>query len=114
MSFSLHVGSDADMTNKIQVNIETMNSDYLGVKNLNIADDSGKAATYAIDAISRMLYLRYLLSVPLLVLFRTVLSTQLTTWITLLRTPHPLSLVSVIQTWQKRWLLIQEQHPSAG
>ena len=52
LSFSLHVGSDADMTNKIQVNIETMNSDYLGVKNLNVADDSGKAATYAIDAIA--------------------------------------------------------------
>ena len=52
LSFSLHVGSDADMTNKIQVNIETMNSDYLGIKNLNVADDSGKAATYAIDAIA--------------------------------------------------------------
>ena len=55
LSFSLHVGSDADMTNKIQVNIETMNSDYLGVKNLNVADDSGKAATYAIaDAVSKV------------------------------------------------------------
>ena len=52
LSFSLHVGPDADMTNKIQVNIETMNSDYLGIKNLNVADDSGKAATYAIDAIA--------------------------------------------------------------
>ena len=52
LSFSLHVGSDADMTNKIQVNIETMNSDYLGIKNLNVADGSGMAATYAIDAIA--------------------------------------------------------------
>ena len=40
------------MTNKIGVNIETMNSSYLGIKGLNVADDSGKAATYAIDAIA--------------------------------------------------------------
>ena len=52
LSFNLHVGSDADMTNKISVNIETMNSAYLGIKGLNVADDSGKAATYAIDAIA--------------------------------------------------------------
>ena len=52
LSFDLHVGSDADMTNKITVNIETMNSAYLGIKNLNVNDDSGNAATYAIDAIA--------------------------------------------------------------
>ena len=52
LSFNLHVGSDADMTNKINVNIETMNSAYLGIQGLNVSDDSGKAATYAIDAIS--------------------------------------------------------------
>ena len=52
LSFSLHVGSDADMTNKITVNIETMNSSYLGIKGLNVNDDSGIAGTYAIDAIS--------------------------------------------------------------
>ena len=34
LSFSLHVGSDADMTNKITVDIETMNSSYLGIKGL--------------------------------------------------------------------------------
>ena len=52
LSFSLHVGADADMTNKISVNIKTMSSAGLGVKDLNVADDSGKAATYAIDAIA--------------------------------------------------------------
>ncbi|WP_455722018.1 flagellin N-terminal helical domain-containing protein [Agathobacter sp.] len=52
LSFSLHVGSDADMTNKITVDIETMNSSYLGIKGLNVNDDSGIAATYAVDAIS--------------------------------------------------------------
>ena len=52
LSFNLHVGSDADMTNKISVNIETMNSSYLGIKGLNVADDSGNAATYAVDAIA--------------------------------------------------------------
>ena len=52
LSFSLHVGSDADMTNKITVGIETMNSSYLGIKGLNVNDDSGIAGTYAIDAVS--------------------------------------------------------------
>ena len=52
LSFSLHVGSDADMTNKITVDVETMNSAYLGVKGINVKDDSGIAATYAIDAIA--------------------------------------------------------------
>ena len=52
LSFSLHVGADADMTNKIQVDIESMDSAGLGIKGLNVKDDSGKAATYAIDAIA--------------------------------------------------------------
>ena len=52
LSFNLHVGADADMTNKIQVNIDTMNSEYLGIKGLNVKDGSGIAATYAIDAIA--------------------------------------------------------------
>ena len=52
LNFNLHVGSDADMTNKINVNIETMNSSYLGISGLNVSDDSGLAATYAVDAIS--------------------------------------------------------------
>ena len=52
LSFSLHVGADADMTNKIQVNIEAMDSASLGIKGLNVKDDSGNAATYAVDAIS--------------------------------------------------------------
>jgi len=38
------------------------------------------------------------------VLFRIVLSTQSITSTTWLRTPHQLSLVSVIQIWLKRWL----------
>ena len=52
LSFSLHVGADADMTNKITVDIDTMNSANLGIKGLNVADKNGTAATYAIDAIS--------------------------------------------------------------
>ena len=52
LSFSLHVGADADMTNKIQVDIDSMDSASLGIKGLNVKDDSGKAATYAIDAIA--------------------------------------------------------------
>jgi flagellin len=50
--FNLHVGSDADMTNKIGVEIETMSAKNLGIDGLNVSDDTGKAATYAIDAIA--------------------------------------------------------------
>ena len=54
LSFNLHVGADADMTNKIGVNIDTMNSAFLGVKGLDVVgtDGLGTQATYAIDAIA--------------------------------------------------------------
>ncbi len=52
LSFNLHVGSDADMTNKITVDIDAMDAAGLGVKNLNVSDETGTAATYAIDAIA--------------------------------------------------------------
>ena len=56
LAFNLHVGADADMTNKISVNIETMNSAYLGIKDINVVDNEdvspGAQATYAIDAIA--------------------------------------------------------------
>jgi flagellin len=52
LSFNLHVGADADMNNKITVNIDAMTAGGLGIKGLNVSDDSGIAATYAIDAIS--------------------------------------------------------------
>ena len=55
LSFNLHVGADADMTNKIGVDINTMNSTFLGVKGLDVvgaANDNGITATYAIDAIA--------------------------------------------------------------
>ena len=55
LSFNLHVGADADMTNKINVNISSMDATSIGVKGLDIVgtgDDGGIAATYAIDAIA--------------------------------------------------------------
>ncbi len=52
LAFNLHVGADADMTNKISVDIETMSAASLGIKGINVTDDSGVAATYAIDAIA--------------------------------------------------------------
>ena len=52
LGFSLHVGADADMNNKINVNISAMDSASLGIKGLSVADNSGTAATYAIDAIA--------------------------------------------------------------
>ncbi|SCZ76974.1 flagellin N-terminal helical domain-containing protein [Pseudobutyrivibrio xylanivorans] len=52
LTFNLHVGSDADMTNKIGVTIDSMTATALGLQGLNVGDATGKAATYAIDCIS--------------------------------------------------------------
>ena len=52
LSFNLHVGADADMTNKINVSIDTMNSSNLGIKKFNVTERTVTAATYAIDAIA--------------------------------------------------------------
>ena len=52
MTFSLHVGADADGTNKISVQIDALDTAGLGIKGLNVKDYSGASATYAIDAIS--------------------------------------------------------------
>ena len=52
LSFNLHVGADADMTNKINVDVDAMSAAALGIKGINVSDDSGKAATYAVDAIA--------------------------------------------------------------
>ncbi len=61
LNFNLHVGADADMTNKIGVSIKAMSTAGLGVKDLKVTavdengkaiNDDGIAATYAIDAIS--------------------------------------------------------------
>ena len=52
LAFNLHVGADADMTNKINVDIESMSAAGLGIKGLNVKDATGTAATYAIDAIA--------------------------------------------------------------
>jgi flagellin len=52
LQLGLHVGADADATNKITFNIDTMSSAGLGIQNLNLVDSTGAKATYAIDAIS--------------------------------------------------------------
>ena len=51
LSFNLHVGADADMTNKIQVDISAMTAEDLGVAGLDVTDTTGMDATYAVDAI---------------------------------------------------------------
>ena len=52
LQFSLHVGADADESNKIAVTIDTMDAAGLGVKGLNLLDNTGAKATYAIDSIA--------------------------------------------------------------
>ncbi|WP_408072066.1 flagellin [Butyrivibrio sp. JL13D10] len=51
LGLQLHVGADADMSNKITVGVEVMSAANLGIQNLNVVDGTGVAATYAIDAI---------------------------------------------------------------
>ncbi|MDE5696176.1 MAG: flagellar hook protein [Lachnospiraceae bacterium] len=51
-NFSLHVGADADMTNKIGVGIKALDTAGLGIDGLNVKDSTGTSATYAIDSIS--------------------------------------------------------------
>ena len=52
LNFNLHVGADADMTNKITVDIDAMSAAGLGIKGINVSDNTGANATYAIDAIA--------------------------------------------------------------
>ena len=52
LNFSLHVGADADMTNKISVKIASLDTTGLGIYGLNVKDKTGMSATYAIDSIA--------------------------------------------------------------
>ena len=52
LQLGLHVGADADENNKISFTIDTMDSAGLGVKGLNLVDNTGAKATYAIDSIA--------------------------------------------------------------
>ncbi|MBP3678043.1 MAG: hypothetical protein J6I97_06840 [Agathobacter sp.] len=52
LQFTLHVGADADESNKIALTIEAMDAAGLGIKNMNVVDNTGAKATYAIDSIA--------------------------------------------------------------
>lgn len=52
LSFTLHVGSDADMTNKIQVDVDAMSAAGLGIQGIEVDGNDVTNATYAIDAIA--------------------------------------------------------------
>jgi flagellin len=52
LQMGLHVGADADGTNKITFKLDAMTTAGLGIKNMNVVDSTGAKATYAIDAIS--------------------------------------------------------------
>ena len=52
LQFTLHVGADADESNKIALTIDAMDAAGLGIKNMNIVDNTGAKATYAIDSIA--------------------------------------------------------------
>ncbi|WP_408072049.1 flagellin [Butyrivibrio sp. JL13D10] len=57
LPLQLHVGSDADMTNKILMDVQVMSTANLGIQNLTVTDSLGISATYAIDAIEDALKL---------------------------------------------------------
>ena len=52
LNFSLHVGADADMTNKIGVNIKALDTAVLGIMVLNLMYTYGAADIYELDSIS--------------------------------------------------------------
>ncbi len=52
LQFTLHVGADADENNKIALTIDAMDAAGLGIKDMNIVDNTGAKATYAIDSIA--------------------------------------------------------------
>ena len=52
LQFTLHVGADADESNKIALTIDAMDAAGLGIKNMNVLDNTGAKATYAIDSIA--------------------------------------------------------------
>jgi len=52
LSLSLHVGADSNATNKIDLQIQKMNSRGLGVEGLKVTGTSAQNATFAIDAIT--------------------------------------------------------------
>ena len=52
LQLGVHVGADADETNKITFTLDTMTSAGLGIEGLSVMDDTGAKATYAIDAIA--------------------------------------------------------------
>ena len=52
VSLSLHVGADAEGTNKISLEVASMNSDSLGIKGLKVSGKTSLQATGAIDTIA--------------------------------------------------------------
>ena len=52
LNVSLHVGADSSDDNKISMNIESMSSDYLGIKGLKVSGKTYLQATGSIDTIS--------------------------------------------------------------
>ena len=52
VNLSLHVGADSASTNKISLDIESMSSDYLGVKGIKVSGKTAMQATGAIDTIA--------------------------------------------------------------
>ncbi|MBR4026071.1 MAG: flagellar hook protein [Lachnospiraceae bacterium] len=52
LQMTLHVGADADEGNKIALKLDAMDSAGLGIKHMNVVDESGAKATYAIDSIA--------------------------------------------------------------
>ena len=52
LAFNLHVGADADLTNKVTIDIRTITTKGLGLQGLNVKDTTGNGATYALDAVT--------------------------------------------------------------
>ena len=103
LSFSLHVGADADMTDKINVDIDSMSAAGLGIKGLNVNDKTGEAATYAIDAISDAIS-KVSSQRSALGAVQNRLEHTIDNLDNVSENTSSAESRSVIQIWQKRWL----------
>ena len=79
---SFQVGADTTSENKIDVALDSMSATSIGVNGIKVTGKDSLNADKAVNTIADAIA-KFPRNVPLLVLFRTDLSTRSRTWITL-------------------------------
>lgn len=52
LNLTLHTGSDADNTDEVSVDIKAVDTESLGLAEINVSDETGRAASEAVDKIA--------------------------------------------------------------